>query len=181
MNADHRAPRGADEPALPTELTLAGLAGDAGLSGLAGLGGEATLAGDVTLWGEATLAGLSGLAGLGGEATLAGDVTLWGEATLAGDATLWDEATLAGLAGDAMVVDVVSVRAGVGRAVESPGIEVVVGACSGDDTDRLWSRTTPSGRTVGSSAPAMANPPIPTPTSAPLTAATFQLIRDFCM
>jgi hypothetical protein len=34
---------------------------------------------------------------------------------------------------------------------------------------------------MGSFAPAMAKPPMPTPTSAPLTAATFQLIRDFFM
>ena len=97
-----------------------------------------------------------------GEATLATDVVGAGGATPAVDES----------AGE-LVVGTVDEVAGLFRVEPS--------RLSGELTEFGWSRTTPSGRTNGSLASANANPPSPTPTSVPLTAATFQLMRVFVM
>jgi len=177
------------------------LAGDAGLSDASGAGagagaGATRLAGDAMLIGDAI-----GDAALGAETALPGEDTLSEPEALAGETALADagESADAVLAGDVALAtesappsSPESGDTGDEMLFGSPtwrGAPVVTGAptelpvsrpgittgADGDVTDPSWFRTTPSGRTSGSLAPAITNPPSPTPSSAPPAAATFQL------
>ncbi len=163
------------EPVLAAET---GLAGESGSPAATGGGGDAT-AGASALAGEAGDATLATEAGDATLATEAGDATLATEAGEIGDAGLEIEASTGGASTGGATAGGASAGGASGGVSELLLVEAIV--LSGEGTEMGCSRTTSSGRTIGSLALANANPPSPTPTRVPLTAATFQLMRVFVM